>query len=191
MGVLIVGLILFFATHAVSIINEPWRDRVAARLGEWPWKGLYSLVAIAGLVLIVWGYGLARQEPVVLYTPPAWARHLGLLLMVPFFPLLLATYFPGRIQAATKHPMLAATKLWSLAHLLANGALADVTLFGAFLVWAVIDRISMQRRIQRPVPGAPASPWNDVVAVVSGLALYAIFVLWAHAWLFGVSPVAL
>jgi uncharacterized membrane protein len=162
---------------------------MAARLGEWPWKALYSVVAVAGLVLVVWGYGLARAEPVVLYAPPVWLRHLALLLLVPVFPLLLAAYLPGRIKAVTGHPMLAATKLWALAHLLANGTLADVVLFGSFLVWAVADRVSMKRREERPIPSAPPSRLNDIVAVVGGLALYAAFVLWAHAWLFGVSPI--
>ena len=188
MGVLLIGLVVFFAVHCVSIVNEPWRDRMVARIGEWPWKGIYSLVAIVGFVLIVWGYGLARGDPVVLYTPPMWLRHVTLLLLIPVFPLLLATYFPGRIQAATKHPMLVATKLWAVAHLLANGTLADVLLFGSFLAWAVVDRISMKRRTQRSIPGAPPSKVNDIIAVVLGLALYAAFVLWLHTWLIGISP---
>ncbi len=189
MGVLIIGLVIFFAMHTVSIINEPWRDRMVAKLGELPWKGVYSLVAIVGFVLIVWGYGLARGNPVVLYTPPMWLRHVALLLLIPVFPLLLATYFPGRIQAATKHPMLVATKLWAVAHLLANGILADVLLFGSFLAWAVVDRISMKHRTQRPVPGVPPSKVNDIIAVIFGLALYIAFALWLHMWLIGISPI--
>jgi uncharacterized membrane protein len=188
MGILIAGLILFLGTHSISIVNASWRDQMAARLGEWPWKGIYSLMALAGLVLIVWGYGLARQDPVILYLPPLWLRHVALLLLVFVFPLLLATYLPGRIQALTQHPMLAATKLWAFAHLLANGTLADVVLFGSFLAWAVVDRISMKHREQRPIPGAPPSKWNDAIAVVMGLVLYVAFVLWLHAWLIGVSP---
>ena len=190
MGVLVLGLVLFFAAHSVSIVNEAWRDRMVARYGERAWQGGYALVAIVGFVLLVWGYGLARQEPVVVYTPPAWLRHVALLLLVPVFPLLLAAYLPGRIQTATKHPMLAATKLWAFAHLLANGMLADVLLFGVFLIWAVIDRISMKRRVPRPVPGAPPAKANDLIALVAGLILYAVFVFWLHAWLIGVSPVA-
>jgi uncharacterized membrane protein len=158
------------------------------RWGETPWKGLYTLVAVAGFVLLVIGYGIARQSPVVLYSPPVWTRHLALLLMLPVFPLLLAAYLPGRIKAAARHPMLVAVKLWALAHLLANGTLADVLLFGAFLAWAVADRISVKRRAPRAVPGAPARPVNDVIAVVGGLAIYAAFVLWLHRALIGVSP---
>ena len=185
MSLLIFGLVVFFAAHSVSIVNERWRDGMVARLGELPWRGLYSLV---GFVLIVWGYGLARQDPIVLYLPPLWLRHVALLLLLFVFPLLLAAYFPGRIKSVTKHPMLVATKLWGVAHLLANGTLADVLLFGGFVVWAVADRISMNRRNQRAIPGAPPSRFNDLVAVGGGLALYVVFVLWAHAWLFGVSP---
>jgi uncharacterized membrane protein len=189
MEILIAGLIVFLGAHSISIVNAPWRDQVAARLGDQKWQGIYGIVALAGFVLIVWGYGLARQEPVFLYVPPVWLRHLTLLLMVPVFPLLLAAYLPGRIQSATKHPMLAAVKLWALAHLLANGTLADVVLFGSFLAWAVADRISMKHRVQRPVPGAPASKLNDIIAIVAGLALYVAFVLWLHRWLIGVPPV--
>ena len=189
MGILLLGLIIFFTVHSVSIVNEPWRDRMVARMGEQLWQGLFSLVAIAGFVLIVWGYGLARAEPVLLYSPPIWLRHIGLSLLLPVFPLLLAAYLPGRIQTATKHPMLVATKLWAVAHLLANGMLADVVLFGAFLAWAVADRISMKRRTARTVPGAPPSKANDIIAVLAGLALYVAFVLWLHTWLFGVSPI--
>jgi uncharacterized membrane protein len=161
---------------------------MVARMGERAWQSLYALVAIAGFVLIVWGYGLARQDPIILYVPPLWLRHITLLLMIFVFPLLLATYLPGRIQSATQHPMLAATKIWAFAHLLANGSLADVALFGSFLVWAVADRISMKHRTPRPIPGAPPSRLNDVIAVVVGLALYVAFILWLHAWLIGVSP---
>lgn len=186
MGVLLLGLILFLAVHSISIVSEAWRDRQVAKLGEGPWKGLYSLVSLVGFGLIVWGYGLARYDPVLLYLPPVWLRHIVLLLMIPVFPLLFAAYLPGRIQAAVQHPMLAAIKLWAFAHLLANGMLADVLLFGAFLAWAVVDRISMKRRLPHPVPGAPPSNWNDLIAVIGGLALYAVFVLWLHAWLIGV-----
>lgn len=188
MTLLVAGLILFFGVHSISIAAPGWRDATAARLGENAWKGLYSLVAVAGLALLIHGYGLARAQPVVLYQPPAGLRHAALLLMLPVFPLLLATYLPGRIQRAAKHPMLAATKLWALAHLLANGTLADVVLFGTVLAWAVADRISVKRRAARPVPGAPARPFNDIVAIAGGLALYAAFVFGLHQWLFGVSP---
>ncbi|MGI9321458.1 MAG: NnrU family protein [Thiogranum sp.] len=190
MSLLIIGLLLFFAAHSVSIVNVSWRDRVAARLGVMTWQGLYALVALAGLVLIIWGYGLARQDPLVLYLPPAWLRQGATLLQIFVFPLLLATYLPGRIQAAAKHPMLAATKLWALAHLLANGTLADVLLFGSFLAWAVVDRISLKRRTPPPVTTLPPSRMNDGLVIVLGLALYVAFVFWGHGWLIGVPLVS-
>jgi len=188
MTLLIVGLVLFFASHSISIINEPWRDRMVARLGELGWQGLYGLVALAGFVLIVWGYGVAQQTPVPLYTPPTWARSANLVLMLPVFPLLVATYFPGRIRAAVKHPMLLATLLWALAHLLVTGTLASLLLFGSFLLWAFADRLSMRQRVQRPIQGAPVTAWNDLIALLGGLALYVGFLFWLHGWLFGVTP---
>ncbi len=187
MVILLLGLVIFFAAHSVSIINEPWRNSMVARMGEWPWKGLYSLVAIAGFLLIVWGYGLARADAVILYSPPVWLRYVAMLLLIPVFPLLLAAYLPGRIRTVTKHPMLLATKLWSVAHLLTNGMLADVLLFGGFLAWAVVDRVSMKRRTQRPIPGAPVSKANDIIAVAVGLGLYVGFVLSLHTWFIGIS----
>ena len=189
MTLLILGLIVFLGVHSVSIAALGWRDAMHARLGEGPWKGLYSLASLAGFALIIVGYGAARQNPVVLYLPPTWLRHVALLLMLPVFPLLLAAYLPGRIKSAAKHPMLLAVKLWATAHLLANGSAADVLLFGGFLVWAVADRISMKQRVQRPLPGPKAGPLNDTIAVAAGLAIYAAFVFGGHAWLIGVAPI--
>ena len=188
MGLLILGLVLFLGVHSVGIVAPAWRERMVVRLGEIPWKGVYGLLSLVGLVLIVWGYGLARLEPVGLWSPPTWLRHVALLIMLPAFPLLLAAYLPGRIQTAARHPMLAAVKLWAFAHLLANGNLADVLLFGSFLAWAVADRISLKRRISPPIPGAPPGPANDLIALVGGLVLYGAFIGGLHSSLFGVSP---
>lgn len=192
MAWLIVGLVLFLGVHSVSIVSPLGRQRLVQRTGEAGYKGLYTLVSFLGLGLIVWGYGLAREAPVLLYTLPTGFRHLAALLMLPVFVLLLAAYLPGRIQRAAKHPMLLSVKLWALAHLLANGTLADVLLFGGFLVWAVADRISVKRRaaagLMRNAPALPGSAANDAIALVGGLALYAVIVLWLHGWLFGVSP---
>ena len=158
-------------------------------MGEPMWKGAYALIALAGLIMLVYGYGFARLDPVVLYSPPAGLRHVALLLMVPVFPLLFAAYLPGRIQRWAKHPMLLAVKLWATAHLLANGTLADVVLFGAFLAWAVADRISVKRRaVPGSVPGAPPSRLNDYIAIFGGLLVYVVFLFWAHSRLIGVSP---
>jgi uncharacterized membrane protein len=191
MLLLIAGLVLFLGTHSVSMIAQPWRDRVAGRLGEVPWKAVYGLLALSGLVLIVLGYGAVRQSPdaILLYVPPTWLRHVSLLLMLPVFPLLFAAYLPGRLKRAAKHPMLLAVKFWALAHLLANGMLADLLLFGSFLAWAVADRISLKRRVPAPVPAAPEGKWNDLIVLAAGLALYVAFILGLHRWLIGVSPI--
>jgi uncharacterized membrane protein len=141
MLVLVVGLLIFLGVHSVSIVAPQWRTATIARVGERPWKGVYSIVAGVGLALLIVGYGMARRDPMVLYNPPVGLRHVALLLMLPVFPLLFAAYLPGRIRNAAKPPMLLATKLWATAHLLANGTLADVLLFGGFLAWAVAERI--------------------------------------------------
>ena len=191
MPLLIAGLVLFLGVHSVAIIAPSFRTRTIQRMGEGAWKGLYALISSAGFVLICYGFGLARQAPVVLYSPPTWLRHLAFLVMLPVFPLLIAAYLPGRIKTAAKHPMLAAVKFWAFAHLLANGSLADVLLFGGFLAWAVLDRISVKRRAMPQVlRTAPPGPWNDAIAVVLGLAVYALLIGWAHVRLFGVSPLS-
>ena len=187
MSMLILGLIVFFGVHSASIVNVHWRDAMVARVGAVPWKAAYGLLSLVGLVLIVWGYAATREAPIVLYAPPAGLRHVGLLLLLFVFPLLLAAYFPGRIRSTLKHPFLVAIKVWALAHLLMNGMLGDVLLFGAFLVWAVADRISLKRRPPRELMlAAPAGGWNDAIAVGGGLAIYLAFVMGVHAWLIGV-----
>jgi uncharacterized membrane protein len=190
MTYLVAGLLLFLGVHSLAIVAPAWRNAMAARLGAAPWKAIYAVVSIIGFVLLVHGYALARAEPVVLYVPPAWTRHVAALLMLPVFPLLFAAYLPGRIKAAVKHPMLAATKAWALAHLLANGTLADVLLFGGFLAWAVVDRIAVGKRPAAAGKLATPSPslMNDVIAVVGGLIVYVIVVVWAHQRFIGVAP---
>ena len=182
----IFGLILFFAVHSISIINDSWRDAMAQRLGERPWRVLHGLASLAGLVLLVWGYGIARNGSAVLYTAPDWLRDVNFLLMLFVFPLLLAVFLPGRIKTAVIYPAFAAVKIWAFAHLLVNGAFADVLLFGCFLIWAVAGRLSMKHRRQRPVPGFPETAANDLIAVAAGLGIYALFLLFLHSRLIGV-----
>jgi uncharacterized membrane protein len=190
MSVLILGLILFLGVHSVRIVAEGWRGAVIARIGERPWKLAYTVAAIAGFVLIVWGYGLARQQPVVLWVPPVWTRHLAALLTVPAFVMLAAAYGPpNAIRARLKHPMLLGTKTWALAHLMANGNLADVLLFGGFLLWAVLCFRSARRRDALAGRTLPAgSVGGTIVAVVVGLAAWAGFAFWAHGAWIGVRP---
>jgi uncharacterized membrane protein len=187
MGVLVLGLAVFLGVHCISIVAPAWRDRTAARLGN-AWRGIYSLASIAGLLLIVWGYGAARHEPVLLYTPAPWTRYVTAVLMVPVFPLLLAGYLPGRIRDTVGHPMLTGVILWALAHLIGSGTLLNLLLFGSFLVWAVADCLSFGWRTQRPISMAPPGRLNDVIAIVAGLMLYAVFEHWLHARWIGVQP---
>ena len=212
MSLFIAGLILFFAVHSISIVNVGWRDAMVERLGTRTWRALYSVAALAGLealdlrgnavgdagwelaagaalaglVLLIWGYGIARADPVILYSPPAWLFYANFILMLFVFPLFMASLLPGQIKTAVKHPVFASVKIWAFAHLLTNGALADVLLFGCFLAWAVVGRISMKHRRQRPTPGFPAGPANDLLAVVSGLLIYLLFVMVLHDWMTGV-----
>ena len=188
MIMLLVGLAVFLGMHSVSIFAPQWRGAMASRMGTLPWKGLYSAVSIVGFALLWKGYALARLEPIPIYVPPAGLRHVAALLMLPVFPLLLAAYLPGRIKTLAVHPMLVAVKLWAASHLLANGMLADIVLFGAFLAWAVMDRISLKRRAPTDTPSLPRSTVNDAIVVIGGLALYGVFVGRWHEALIGVAP---
>jgi len=192
MVLFLVGLVIFLGSHSVAIVAPAWRNAQAAR-NERAWKGVYSIVSLIGLVLMIYGYGMARQVSPVVWSPPNFMRHIALLVMLPVFPLFLATYFPGRIKAAAKHPTLLAVKFWSLAHLLANGTLADVVLFGSVLVWAVLDFRAVRRRraAGKEAPVAPAgagSGARTAIAVVAGAVAWAVFGFWLHARLIGVSP---
>jgi len=186
---LLLGLVMFFGIHSVAIVALPLRDRMAAR-SELGWKAMYGIASLIGIVLMVRGYSELRLTPTVLYVPPVGLRHLAALLMLPVFAFFIAPYFPGRIKQALKHPLLVAVKLWALSHLLMNGNVADVLLFGSFLIWAVLDRASMKGRVARPLPGAPESKANDIIVVVVGLLLYVAFVFWGHEALIGMKPFA-
>lgn len=189
MTILVFGLVVFLGLHSISIFAPGARDRWAQAMGVMAWRGLHSVGSLASLVLMIYGYVLARQAPVLVYVPPASLRQVTLLLMLAFFPLVLAVFLPGRISAAVKHPMLTATKTWALAHLLANGNLADVLLFGGFLAWAVADRISLKRRPASPQKVSASPLRNDLIAVVGGLALYIVMLMWAHRVLIGMPLV--
>ena len=190
MTVLLIGLVLFFALHSVRIVADGFRSSAVARIGLMPWKGVYAVLSIIGFVLIVWGYGLARAEPVVLYTPPVWTKQIAALLTIPAFILLAAAYVPGtRIKRLVGHPMVAGTKIWAFAHLISNGTLADVLLFGAFIVWAVLAYTSLRRRDRAAGKVYVAGPiTRDATAVIVGLLGWAIFALFLHGPLIGVRP---
>jgi uncharacterized membrane protein len=190
MGMLVLGLVLFLGVHSVRVFADGWRGSLIVRRGEGAYKGLYSLASIAGFALIVWGYGLARTAPVDLWMPPVWTRHLSALLTIPAFVLLAAAYVPGtRIKAAVGHPMVLGVKTWAFAHLIANGRLADVVLFGGFLAWAVLLYIASRRRDRRNGTRYVAGPASrDMIAIAAGLGAWAAFAFWLHGALIGVRP---
>lgn len=190
MTVLLLGLLIFLGAHSVRIVAAPWREAQIARHGERRWKGLYALASLVGLVLVIHGYGLARAQAVELWTPPAWAPHAAGLLTALAFVLVAAAYAPpSRIRTVVRHPMVAGVLVWAIAHLLANGTLADLVLFGAFLIWAAADFVSALRRGDAAAAGASAGTLRgDIIALVAGLAAWALFALLLHGWLTGVRP---
>jgi uncharacterized membrane protein len=191
MAVLILGLVLFLGIHSVRIVADDWRGRQIALRGEGTWKGVYTVVSLIGFALIVWGFGQARLQPVVLWQPlPAGVRHLASLLTLVAFVLLAAAYVPRNgIKARVHHPMILGVKTWALAHLLANHTLADLLLFGSFLVWAVFSFRSARSRDRAQGTRYPAgTAAATAVTVVVGIAAWAAFAFWAHGAWIGVRP---
>lgn len=190
MTVLVLGLIIFLGPHSVHMLAPRWRDRMAARIGLMPWKGLYAVVSIIGFVLIVIGFGMARHAPVLLYAPPLWLKHVNALFTLIAFVLVVAAYVPrNHLKEKIGHPMLAGVKLWAFGHLLAVGFLHDAVLFGAFLAWAVVDFAVSRRRDRAAGTVYPVGTLaGDAVTVVVGVAAWAIFAFLLHARLIGVNP---
>jgi len=190
MFLLVIGLVLFLGVHSTRLLASDWRATQITALGEKKWKLLYAAVSLLGLVLIIVGYAQARTDPVWLWYPPVWARHLALLLTVPAFVLLAATYVPGNaIKSRLGHPMLAAVKIWALSHLLANGTVADLLLFGGFLVWSIAAFAVFRRRDRAlGVVSAPSSWKGTLAAVVIGLFAWYVFAVYLHVQLIGVNP---
>lgn len=187
---LLAGLLLFLGVHSTRIFADGWRAQRMERLGPMGWKGLYSALSLAGFALLVWGWGQARLEPVMLWQPPAGLRHAAALLTLLSFVLLTAAYVPGNaIKTRFHHPMVLGVKTWALAHLLSNGSLADVLLFGSFLAWAVLLFIVSRRRDrQEGVVPAPGRLAPTLVTVAVGLLAWALFAFKLHALLIGVRP---
>lgn len=190
MAALILGLVLFLGVHSLRMFAPAWRQKLIDQWGELPWKGLYSLAALLGLGLIIWGYAQARLMPVWLWVSPSWLYHLSALLMLVAFILLAAAYVPGnRIKAKLSHPMVLATKVWALAHLLVNGTLADLLLFGGFLVWAIANFAISRRRDRAAGVTYPAQGISrDSAVIVLALVGYGVFAFWLHGLLIGVHP---
>ena len=189
---LLLGLLIFLGTHSLRIVADDWRSRAVARIGLWPWKALYGLASLAGFALIVRGFAQARLAPVVLWTPPVAMRHLAALLTLVAFVLFVAAYVPANaLKARLRHPLILSVKVWALAHLLANGQLVHLLLFGAFLLWAILDFRAARRRDRRNPPAPlPGSAAGTVATVLAGIAAWAGFALWGHQHLIGVAPLA-
>lgn len=192
MSVLILGLVLFLGPHSLQMLAPRFRERMVAKIGLMPWKGLYSLVAIAGFVLIVVGFGMARRAPVLLYVPPVSLRHVNALFTLAAFVLIAAAYVPGNhLKAAIGHPMLAGVAVWAFGHLLATGFAHDMVLFGAFLGWSVADFVVSRRRDR--VLGTRAgigSAAGSAAAIAIGVVAWALFAFALHGPLIGVRPFA-
>lgn len=194
MAILVLGIILFLGLHLIRVVAPGFRAGVIESRGKGTWMGIYAILSLIGLCLIIYGFGQARSETGMLYDPPVFMRHIALLLMLFAFIFLAAGFLPaGRIAVAVKHPQVLSIKIWALAHLLANGETSSVLLFGSFLAWAVILRISLKRRERAGERVLPVfkSATNDVLAIIIGLVAYVLFVWKLHEWLIGVAPVVM
>ena len=189
MTLLIIGIVVFFAFHLVPTVKG-LRERLIGRFGENGYKILFSLFSLASLALLI--YGFAKAPLVQVWSPPGWTRWVAIVLMLPAFVFLVAAYLPGRIKTRLKHPFLVAIKTWAFAHLIANGGLASILLFASFLAYAVYDRIALKSRQPTGLVEirGPAKPQNDIIALVLGAALYAVFLVWLHPLLIGTAPLS-
>ncbi|PJG52868.1 NnrU family protein [Bradyrhizobium forestalis] len=188
--VMMLGLALFFAAHMFTTQRDA-RAQAIAKLGEGTYKILYSLVSLAGLALIIWGFAHYRSSGWIdVWSPPKAMKHITLALMLPAVVLVVASYLRGRIYATLKHPMLAGIKLWAAAHLLANGDLGSIILFGSFLAWAVYDRITLKHRTDAGGPPIPVGGvTNDLIAVGVGVVAYLALAFAFHPVVIGVPVV--
>ncbi|GEP08738.1 NnrU family protein [Methylobacterium gnaphalii] len=191
MSILILGLVVFLGTHAFTMLRGP-RAELIGHLGDKRYKAMYTILSLLGLALMIWGFGRYRADGMIpVWDPPVWTRHLALLLtLFAFISIAAMGPKPSHIQAAVKHPMLLAVKIWATAHLLANGDLGSILLFGGFLAWAVAARISLKRRTDEPagkLPKPAPTGWRrDVTAVAAGLVVWLLFARFLHPVLIGV-----
>ena len=188
--ILVMGLVIFLGVHSVRMLADDWRTQTRLRLGAGLWKGLYSGLSLLGLGLIIWGFSLVRQQPIQIWSPPAGMRHLTALLNLIAFVLLVAAYVPGNIiKARLHHPMILAVKVWALAHLLANGNLGDIVLFGSFLVWATLDFSAARRRdFMTGARYSRGTTGSTGITVAIGVGTWIAFALWLHGLLIGIHP---
>jgi len=203
MDIFVLGLLIFLGTHSFRIFADGKRTQLLESLGERKFKGLYALVSVLGFALMVWGYGQARMEPIELWTPPIWGRHLAFLLVWVAWILMAAAYIHANwFKVKMHHPMILSVKTWALAHLLANGQLHQVVLFGGFLAWGVLSFISARRRDRAqaakleadglpPTPLVPVSTAATQLTLAIGTLVYVLFLAWGHKALIGVSPLGM
>jgi uncharacterized membrane protein len=190
MTILVLGLIFLLGVHSIRIVADGWRTAQIQRLGEGPWKGIYSIVSVAGFALIAWGFGLARGQSPPLWSAPFVMHELVAALILSAFILFVAAYVPrNAIKARLHHPMVLSVMLWSFAHLLATGSSADIVLFGGFFVWAVASLIAARRRDRAAGTQYPAATLaGTVVTIAAGAGAWAVFAFWLHRMLIGMSP---
>lgn len=190
MTYLLLGLLIFIGVHSVRIVADDWRTRTRERIGPRAWKTIYSLLSVLGIVLVVWGFGVVRQMPIQLWSPPFGLRHVAAVINLAAFVLLAAAYVPdNRIKARLHHPMVLGVALWSLAHLLPNGNLGHMVLFGSFLLWSVLDgwaATQRDRRLGTVDPNGTTSA--TIITTVLGVGSWVVFTLWLHGVLIGVRP---
>lgn len=192
MIIFIIGIILFLGSHSVRIFAEPWRTRMIHQLGEKKWKRLYTLFSLFGFILLVIGYSQARQNTIIIWQPPIFLTHIAVLLNL-FTFILLASSAPNNnaIRVKLKHPMILGVKVWAIAHLLANGSLIDLILFGSFLIWAVLDFRSARNRPNSSEETPVISLKATFISIFLGIAVWLAFIFGLHQWLIGVSPIAM
>lgn len=193
MAILVAGLLIFLATHSTRAFAPAWREAMIARLGKHAWRGLVSVLSLVGFVMLIKGYDVARMNPVALYEPPLWLRPVTVLLMFFAAVFVAAAVVPrNHIKAATGHPLVLSVKTWAFAHLLSNGTLADLVLFGGFLLWAVPDFIRSRRSDRALGVAYPEGGLgNTIVTVIVGAILWAVFAFYLHARWVGVAPISL
>jgi uncharacterized membrane protein len=190
MTLLIVGIFLFIGVHCTRIFANDWRNATIRRIGLNKWKMLYSIVALAGLVLIIYGYGQTRASPAFIWEPPLWTRHMAALLTLVAFILFAAAEIPGNhLKSKLGHPMYLGTKIWAFSHLMANGRLGDILLFGVILIWAITGYSAARRRDRREGVVYPApSSQKTAITIIAGIVVWAVFAFWLHELLIGVPP---
>ena len=192
MVIFIIGIILFLGSHSVRIFADPWRTTMIERLGEKKWKGLYTLISLFGFIVLIIGYGQARQNTIMIWQPPVFLTHLAVLLNLFTFILLASSARNNNaIRLKLKHPMILGVKVWAIAHLLANGSLVDLILFGSFLIWAVLDFRSARNRPSPSENTQVVSLKATLSAIFLGVAFWLAFIFGLHQWLIGVSPLAM